>query len=108
MNNWYLPSRRSQSEQLFTIPILCPCRKPTAVWGDQEWKRISPAQVKGDEAVMYYNLNDKCGFVDEPFTSRMNFWDTLPLNENDNELLSSQNIHQRFPGGDDDIFNRFT
>lgn len=80
-------------------------RKPSAVWSDQEFKRISPAQIKGDEALMYYSLNDKCGFVEEPFTSRMNFWDTLPLNENENELINIHSIHSRYPGEDDDLFN---
>lgn len=83
-------------------------RKPTAVWGDQKWDRISPAQIKGDEALMYYNLNEKSGFVEEPFLARMNFWDTLPLSENDNELLNFQNIHHpEYPGEDDDIFGRY-
>jgi len=80
--------------------------KPTAVWGKQEWTRISPAQVKGDEALMYYGLNEKCGFIDEPFSARMNFWDNLPLNENDNELLTSA-FNQGSQGGDDDFFNMF-
>lgn len=54
---------------------------------------------------MYYNLNEKSGFVEEPFLARMNFWDTLPLSENDNELLNFQNIHHQYP--DDDIFGRY-
>jgi len=76
--------------------------KPTAVWGDQEWTRITPAQVKGDEALKYYSLNEKCGFIDEPFSARMNFWDTLPLNENDNELYGT--IGERGQSGEDDSF----
>jgi len=77
-------------------------RKPTAVWGGQEWTRITPEQVKGDEALKYYSINSRCGFIDEPFSARMNFWDTLPLNENDNELFSAFN--ERGQSGEDDGF----
>ncbi|ODN01905.1 Venom carboxylesterase-6 [Orchesella cincta] len=76
--------------------------KPTAVWGDQEWTRVTPAQVKGDEALKYYSLNEKCGFIDEPFSARMNFWDNLPLNENNNELFGT--INERGQSGEDDGF----
>lgn len=77
-------------------------RKPADVWNGQEFKPISAAQVKGDEALMYYSLNEQCGFVEEPFSARLNFFDNLPLNENENEIMGS--IFQQQQGVDYDLF----
>lgn len=41
---------------------------------------------------MFYKIDTNCSFVTEPFTERSNFWDNLPLNENENEV---ENPHAR-------------
>jgi hypothetical protein len=47
---------------------------------------MSLEEVKGNEALMFYKLDANCSAVEEPFVSRMSFWDNLPLNEMDHEL----------------------
>jgi len=60
---------------------------PSATWsGARKWVPVTPEQVKGDEALRFYRLDQNCSFVDEPFTERMSFWDNLPLNELNHEI----------------------
>jgi hypothetical protein len=49
---------------------------------------MSLEQIKGDEALQFYQLDKNCTFIPEPFSDRMSFWDNLPLNENAQEVSS--------------------
>lgn len=51
---------------------------------------MSLGQVKGDEALLFYQLDKNCTFIPEPFSDRMSFWDNLPLNENSHEVAGPQ------------------
>ena len=74
--------------------------KPTGTWGPNKWDEMSLSQIKGDQALKFYNINkNNCSSIDEPFGSRMSFWDNLPLNEGDREVGISQKRSDMHLGG---------
>jgi carboxylesterase type B len=61
---------------------------PSAIWGS-EWAEIQSDEVKGDVALKYYRIDKNTSMIEDPFSSRMNFWDNLPLNEHEDDALLS-------------------
>lgn len=55
-------------------------RKPTYSWGtahEKEWLPISAEEASGRVSLKWYNIDINPGFINEPFTERMKFWDGL-------------------------------
>ena len=59
------------------------------MWKDQmiDWQPADTQAALRGRPLRFLDINERLGVIDEPFKSRLDFWDALPINEYENEIL---------------------